>query len=182
MSIKKSDRILVFQKCGGHCAYCGKKIELEEMQVDHIHPKRLGGKDELENYHPSCRRCNHYKRTLTLEKFRKLIETLNERLQKIYIVKVAIDYGIVTLNKWDGKFYFEREKIRTIKLTPPSYSITAELENGSKVSIPISLGDLENGKPNLLNHVNLKENEKFNFPNHYDFKGLKRLKGRLGES
>jgi hypothetical protein len=79
------------------------------MQVDHIIPKKLAGKNEMDNYNPSCRRCNHYKTTLPLEKFRDIwLGGLEERLRKIYIVRVALDYGIIELKKWDKKFYFEK--------------------------------------------------------------------------
>ena len=36
--MKKSKRLEVFQKCNGHCAYCGEKIEYKDMQVDHVKP------------------------------------------------------------------------------------------------------------------------------------------------
>lgn len=106
--MKKSDRVEVHAKYDGHCTYCGKPIALADMQVDHINPKRNGGQDTMENYNPSCRRCNHYKRALDLEGFREYIETLHERLAKDYIVKVGMDYGIVKLTQFDGIFYFEK--------------------------------------------------------------------------
>jgi len=37
----KKQRIKVYEKYNGHCAYCGKKIEYKDMQVDHIDPQRL---------------------------------------------------------------------------------------------------------------------------------------------
>ena len=60
---------------------------------------------------PSCRRCNHYKRGLRIEEFRKQIITIHERFSKIYIVKVAIDFGIIQIKPFEGKFYFERVRI-----------------------------------------------------------------------
>lgn len=41
--MKKEDRIKVWEKYGHHCAYCGKEIKLEDMQVDHFVPKNRGG-------------------------------------------------------------------------------------------------------------------------------------------
>ena len=118
MGFSKKTREEVYKKFDGHCAYCGKKIEIKDMQIDHMHPKAYGesyarivGKVELEsieNYMPSCRSCNHYKRALSFEGFRKQMLTLHERIEKIYIVKVAIDFRILKLNKFDGKFYFEK--------------------------------------------------------------------------
>lgn len=33
------EREFVYQKYGGHCAYCGCKIEKKDMQVDHSIPR-----------------------------------------------------------------------------------------------------------------------------------------------
>lgn len=101
------DRNKVQSKYNGHCAYCGKEITVKDMQVDHILAKKNGGSDDFENLNPSCRRCNHYKRSMNLESFRKYILTLHERISKDYITQVGLDYGIVTLKPFDGKFYFE---------------------------------------------------------------------------
>ena len=118
--MNKKTRQTVYQKYDGHCAYCGKRIEYEDMQVDHCIPKRgrefeldyNGTRDKIHNIKnlmPSCRQCNHYKRAYPLKAFRELIKTLHERIEKIYISKVAIDYGIVTIHPHDGVFYFERQ-------------------------------------------------------------------------
>lgn len=34
----KIDRKAVYAKYNGHCAYCGRKIEYKDMQVDHLIP------------------------------------------------------------------------------------------------------------------------------------------------
>ena len=105
-------RHYVCEKYKGHCAYCGKHIEYQDMQVDHLWPKKYGLKgktvNDIENLMPSCRRCNHYKRSNRLEEYRRMIQTLNDRIFKTYIGKVAIDYGTVRSQKWNGLFYFER--------------------------------------------------------------------------
>lgn len=106
----KINRQQVLEKYDSHCAYCGQEITLKTMQMDHFIPRRLDGTDDYENLMPSCRRCNHYKRDNGIESFRKLMRTIHERIMKNYIVKVAIDYGIVIINQWDGLFYYEREK------------------------------------------------------------------------
>ena len=112
MTIKGEKRQAVYDKYSGHCAYCGKQIKYEDMQVDHITPQRKYADkkiaDRFENLNPSCRRCNHYKRSHDLEHFRGLLITLHKRIRKQYLNKVAEDYGIVEVKEWDGKFYFER--------------------------------------------------------------------------
>lgn len=115
----KIDRKKVYEKCDGHCGYCGKKIEFKQMQVDHIVPKWMHfhhlknyDKDfkinDFKNLMPSCRSCNHYKREKNLEQFREYMIALHERVEKNYINKVAIDYGIISLQKFDGVFFFEK--------------------------------------------------------------------------
>lgn len=117
MAIAKAVRERVYQKYGGHCAYCGSSILYQNMQVDHYLPqckekfylkrckKDVHGE---ENLMPACRRCNHYKRARTVKQFRELLKTLHERVAAIYILKVAIDYGIAEIKPFDGKFYFEK--------------------------------------------------------------------------
>lgn len=105
--MSKIKRLEVYNKYQGRCAYCGKEIELKDMQVDHIQPKRIGGTDEIENLNPTCRSCNHYKRARDIESFRELMKTLHIRIRSQYIDRVAEDYGIIEIKPWNGKFYFE---------------------------------------------------------------------------
>ncbi len=109
MRINKEIRMAVFEKHNGHCAYCGELLEYKKMQVDHIDAKYLGGANDIENYNPSCRGCNFYKGTFTIEGFRQQLSTLHERFEKIFIVKMAIRYGILKYKPFDGKFYFEKQ-------------------------------------------------------------------------
>lgn len=102
-------RKTIHDKYGGRCAYCGNMISISDMQVDHFKAKRNGGTDDISNLMPSCRRCNHYKRAGSLEFFRIKLKTLKQRvIDNTYLGKVAIDYGMVTWNDWDGQFYFEK--------------------------------------------------------------------------
>jgi 5-methylcytosine-specific restriction endonuclease McrA len=112
--LTKTKRMQVYNKYGGRCAYCGKAIEFKDMQVDHIMPQHMcigihtAKLSDINNHNPSCRRCNHYKRGESLIHFRQKLKTLHERIQKIYISKVAEDYGIIKVEPWDGTFYFEK--------------------------------------------------------------------------
>ena len=111
--INASTRQKVYEKYSGHCAYCGQEISMREMQVDHIFPvyiserRELPVDDSLENYMPTCRACNFYKSTLSLEDFRNQISTIHLRLEKGFIYKLARKYGMVE-EKPMPKFYFER--------------------------------------------------------------------------
>ncbi len=87
------------------------------MQIDHYLPRckekfyaRRCKKDvhAEENLMPACRRCNHYKRARTPKQFKELMASLHERLEAIYILKVAVDFGMAAIKPFDGSFYFEK--------------------------------------------------------------------------
>ena len=110
MSFSKKTRIAVHEKYGGRCAYCGRKIELKDMQVDHFVPQRgwnESGSNELPNLMPACRMCNHYKRAHSLETFRSYIAEIPRKLRENYIYKIGVVYGNVIENEQPVRFYFE---------------------------------------------------------------------------
>lgn len=62
--LTKDERMAVYKKTNGHCAYCGCELEYKDMQVDHVIPINgwsEQGEDTLDNMLPACRSCNHYK-------------------------------------------------------------------------------------------------------------------------
>ena len=127
-------RELVWNKYGHRCAYCGKPLPYEKMQVDHVWPQHLSDREnqhvysyetklterykeinradyklnDIQNLNPACRQCNFYKGGETLDQFRNKLHTLIHRCRKEYINKVAEDYGIYVYHEWDGKFFFEK--------------------------------------------------------------------------
>lgn len=109
--IQKKIREQVYKKYNGHCAYCGCQLEYKDMQVDHvISVYGNDGSNDLDNLMPSCRMCNFYKSTFSIEVFRKNLLTLHERLQKTFIYRLALKYGLVSEHKSNVVFYFEKEK------------------------------------------------------------------------
>ena len=47
----KINREEVYNKCGGHCAYCGNNITIKQMQIDHKEPLFRNHTDkQLEHY------------------------------------------------------------------------------------------------------------------------------------
>ena len=125
--MKPEIRQQIYLRYNGHCSYCGKAIEYKDMQVDHAFPKyidkmlKLGYNfsddvmkqkpdniEHIDNLMPSCRRCNFYKSGCTIEYLRRQILTIHERVSKPFISKVAIDYSIIEVKPFDGKFYFEK--------------------------------------------------------------------------
>jgi hypothetical protein len=118
----KINREEVYNKCGGHCAYCGNDITIKQMQIDHKEPlfrnhtdkqlehyKRERGTNEMDNLLPSCGRCNKWKSTFTIEDFRKIVGTSLVRLERdTPNYRLARDFGLLTENNIDVVFYFER--------------------------------------------------------------------------
>ena len=47
--LSASERRIIYDKMGGHCAYCGEDLAYEDMQVDHIVALRSEGDDDLAN-------------------------------------------------------------------------------------------------------------------------------------
>ena len=43
---------------GNKCVYCG---STNNLTIDHVHPRTLGGKDEASNLVCACRKCNQAK-------------------------------------------------------------------------------------------------------------------------
>lgn len=108
--LKKEERLRIYRKFGGRCAYCGQEIAYADMQVDHIVPIWKGGEDTPENMFPACRSCNHYKRGESLESFRKAIETIPHKLNRdSYIYRVGCRYGNVKPDEKKIIFCFEEQ-------------------------------------------------------------------------
>lgn len=97
----------VLDKYNKKCAYCGKDISFEEMKIDHFVPKSKGGDDDLDNLMPACEICNHYKDSHNINKFKYLMLNITKKIKKLYIVKVAMRYGIIEFKEF-SEFYYER--------------------------------------------------------------------------
>lgn len=106
--LRTEDRRVIYQKCNGHCAYCGCNLKFEDMQIDHMIPLRRDGVDTMENMLPACKSCNHYKSTLTAEEFRDYVSEIPDRLQRDSVpYRVGIRFGILNASN-KVEFFFER--------------------------------------------------------------------------
>lgn len=110
--LTQQERLEVYRKMGGHCAYCGCVIEYKDMQVDHVKPLNgwsEEGTDTLDNMLPACRSCNHYKSAMNLESFRKMVENMPTALARDSVTyRNAVRFGLVAPNPHPVTFYFER--------------------------------------------------------------------------
>lgn len=108
--LTKEERRAVYDKMGGHCAYCGCELRYEDMQVDHVVPlgNSARGSDTLDNMLPACRSCNHYKDTASLEVFRKLVENMPAVLMRDSATyRNAVRFGQVEPKPHHVVFFFE---------------------------------------------------------------------------
>ena len=93
------------------------------MHIDHIEPKYRGwnnqelikynkvkGKDSINNYNPSCISCNCSKSTFSIEDWRKqLNKKINCLRRDVSNFRILERFGIITVNEFNIKFYFEIE-------------------------------------------------------------------------
>jgi len=113
-TIDKKTRDFVFKKYDGKCAYCGIELHEKGWHVDPINPKHRGhedvsGEDNIDNFNPTCRRCNIWKKTYSLEDFRaEIADQANQLTRDSAQFRLAMDYGIIQSTEQPVIFYFEK--------------------------------------------------------------------------
>lgn len=128
MNSKEVLRFKIYQKYNGHCAYCGRPVEITAMQVDHIIPKcnflwhiknqfqipeflnhlKENDVNHIDNLNPACRVCNKWKSAHHLELFRNEIKEQINRLNKNSSnYRFAKRYGLIKETVKPIIFYFE---------------------------------------------------------------------------
>lgn len=118
--ISKEIREKVWNKYDKCCAYCGIELEYKQLQVDHIEAhwhnceennsyRVTKGKHEIENFNPSCARCNRWKSTFDIEGFRNEIQQQLIRLKRDSSnYRMALDYKMIIEDNKPIEFFFER--------------------------------------------------------------------------
>ncbi len=108
----QNQRIKVYNKTNGRCAYCGCELNFNEMVLDHVVSLHNCGKDEIENLIASCRECNYYKAGCNPDGFRKkLKKAFHKEKVCAFVQKLKDKYG----NCWNGVFYFENKSIGVVQ-------------------------------------------------------------------
>lgn len=126
--MKREIRESVYNKCRGHCAYCGEEITYKQMQVDHIIPKinwewhlknnhripsflthlTINDLNHIDNLNPSCRVCNKWKSAHDLEFFRSEIYEQVKRCNNYSSnYRMAKRYGQIKETPTNIHFFFE---------------------------------------------------------------------------
>lgn len=112
--LTKAERLEVYNKTSGHCAYCGCELPLKGFHVDHIqclrnHEGENEDIDTVKNMFPACGSCNIYKRTMDIETFRNQLSKIPSRLSRdASTYDIAVRYGLIKEAIKPITFYFEQ--------------------------------------------------------------------------
>ena len=79
-------RKLIYNKAGGRCELCGRKLLFEDMTLDHVIPLSVGGLDEVENLACVCLADNKFKSNILPEDFM-------ERITEIFMYQMEKKQG-----------------------------------------------------------------------------------------
>lgn len=77
--VSGSMRYEVLKRAGFRCELCGVSASKRALEIDHIHPRSLGGQDSLENFQALCYICNANKGNRDNTSFREASRKLNFR-------------------------------------------------------------------------------------------------------
>jgi 5-methylcytosine-specific restriction endonuclease McrA len=105
-------RKIVYDKTGGHCAYCGAELgKIKKMTIDHIVPLSLEGGNDINNMLPACLTCNQAKGALTVEQFREKIQQFLAEPKNNYKHTYAMRFRVLSPESQVAFFYewFNRE-------------------------------------------------------------------------
>lgn len=61
---------------GGKCVYCGRRLGIDLMDIDHKNPVAKGGSDQKRNLQLLCRSCNTRKGATTDRQFRTKFKSI----------------------------------------------------------------------------------------------------------
>lgn len=104
-------RVDVFNKYNEKCAYCGEKLDRGDFVIDHIIPLAKKGGNSIENLNPSCRSCNGFKYTRSIEDFREHISSIFEKeIKENARIGMLNKFGLIKKEKKNIEFYFEKIK------------------------------------------------------------------------
>ena len=59
--LTKKERYSIWDKTDGKCHICGRDINKDKFEVDHVKTHSSGGNNNVENFLAACRTCNNYR-------------------------------------------------------------------------------------------------------------------------
>jgi hypothetical protein len=123
---------ILVERQKGLCAYCERPMTKGQLRptLDHVIPRRSGGRSELSNYVAACRWCNNRKGCMSLEEFLEYLPGFFRGVR-----------GVVTTRR-ERRVLRERYYARLVELTG-----TKPLQNRAN---SIFLNGDSKAAPNLL--------------------------------
>jgi len=88
--ISGSIRYEVLSRAKFRCELCGISADEKNLEVDHIFPKSLGGKDDITNYQALCYSCNAAKRNTDDTDFRQYKTLYDQKVEKCLFCDVQL--------------------------------------------------------------------------------------------
>ena len=131
MNITKTIRFEVFKRDAFRCQYCGQTPPAAILQVDHIHPRSKGGKNDINNLITACADCNLGKGARSLK---EIPETVKKNLERIKERELQIEAYNEFLMEVDKRTRCDIEQIGHVFANWfPGYSFKEEFERGTLV-------------------------------------------------
>ncbi|ENU92074.1 hypothetical protein F971_01961 [Acinetobacter vivianii] len=120
MKLTKTQREELKQKYDGRCAYCGDELT-DKWHADHLEAvvrDLVTGKPEkpendvYENLMPACTACNHNKRSMSLESWRKILAHYRDVQvpRDCSQIRHLMRFGLVEFIQKPVVFHFEQVK------------------------------------------------------------------------
>ncbi len=160
----------LIKKNGNRCSICGRKFEDgEKVDIDHIMPKALGGKDTIDNLQLTCRICNIKKsdKLIYSKAFEENIINIIKNSKKYEIIEkpkhFPLHIDLILKDNTDGQYKICEIKTSTI-FTQDRLSSTINYMNECKMDLKKIYSNIKSvfifpGKLSLANQQILEKNE-----------------------
>lgn len=88
----KFNRRNIFARDENRCQYCGKRFPMSELSLDHVTPRRLGGKSSWHNIVCACTKCNVKKGGRTPEQARMHLIKKPEKPKRNPVIHIHLSH------------------------------------------------------------------------------------------
>jgi hypothetical protein len=109
MMTTEEKKKIIYDKFGGHCAYCGEKLTMDSMRVDMVMGVTGYEDNRIENLFPVCVTCRIIKGGRSLVWFRGYIKRLYDHIHKDRKIRLAVRLGFLHYEPLGapGAFFYE---------------------------------------------------------------------------
>lgn len=107
-------RKAVLKRGNEKCAYCGRRLDMQHLTIDHYHPLDKNGSNSVDNLLPACKKCNGFKANMTKNEFRLLLRGLiGKKFLTPYEKRLFVWYNLRQYKKQSGfLFYYEQHRVK----------------------------------------------------------------------